>query len=278
MASYVTPKRATAFKMFVGLPSQANPSIFQSNPTIAAGDFKVSKDGGALANLTALPSVSPASSKMVMIDLDATEMTADNITVICSDAAGAEWGDVVINIQTSARQVDDLAYPTTSGRSMDVDASGGVEVGSFQAGAIGAAAFAAGAIDNAAIAADAIGASEIAADAIGSSELAATAAAEIADAVWDEAVSGHTTQGTYGERQNAVISGNAIAGTLSTTQMTTDLTEATDDHFNGRTLIWTSGVLLGQATAITDYTGASKLLTYTAVTEAPSAGDDFLIV
>lgn len=161
---------------------------------------------------------------------------------------------------------------------MDVDASGGVEVGSFQAGAIGAAAFAAGAIDNAAIAADAIGASEIAADAIGSSELAATAAAEIADAVWDEAVSGHTTQGTYGERQNAVISGNAIAGTLSTTQMTTDLTEATDDHFNGRTLIWTSGVLLGQATAITDYTGASKLLTYTAVTEAPSAGDDFLIV
>jgi hypothetical protein len=73
-------------------------------------------------------------------------------------------------------------------------------------------------------------------------------------------------------------SGAAIAGTLSTTQMTTNLTEATDDHYIGRTVIWTSGVLLGQASDITDYAGATKLLTYTAVTEAPSATDTFIIV
>lgn len=40
----------------------------------------------------------------------------------------------------------------------------------------------------------------IAADAIGASELAADAVAEIADAVWDEATSGHTSSGTFGEQ------------------------------------------------------------------------------
>lgn len=75
-----------------------------------------------------------------------------------------------------------------------------------------------------------------------------------------------------------IVSGAAAAGTLSTTQMTTNLTEATNDHYNGRIVIWTSGALLGQATAITDYDGATKKITYTAVTEAPSAADTFVIV
>ncbi|MBW8001765.1 MAG: hypothetical protein FVQ80_07045 [Planctomycetes bacterium] len=75
-----------------------------------------------------------------------------------------------------------------------------------------------------------------------------------------------------------IQTGAAEAGTLSTTQMTTNLTEATDDHYNGRIVIWTSGVLLRQATDITDYSGATGLLTFTAVTEAPSAADTFVIV
>ena len=75
-----------------------------------------------------------------------------------------------------------------------------------------------------------------------------------------------------------IVRAAAIAGTLSTTQMSTDLTEATDDHYNGRRLLWTSGVLIDQATAITDYTGLTKVLTYTAITEAPTAGDTFVIV
>ena len=75
-----------------------------------------------------------------------------------------------------------------------------------------------------------------------------------------------------------IITGQAQTGTLSTTQMTTNLSEATDDHYNGRIIIWTSGVLTGQATDITDYDGTSKLLTFTAVTEAPSNGDGFIII
>jgi len=75
-----------------------------------------------------------------------------------------------------------------------------------------------------------------------------------------------------------IVIGAAAAGTLSTTQMTSDLSEATDDHYIGRIIIWTSGVLQDQATDITDYAGANGLLTYTAVTEAPGDGDTFIIV
>jgi len=76
----------------------------------------------------------------------------------------------------------------------------------------------------------------------------------------------------------SIVVAAAAAGTLSTTAMTTTLTEITDDHYNGRIIIWTSGVLQNQATNITDYDGATKMLTYTAVTEAPTADDTFVIV
>jgi hypothetical protein len=36
--------------------------------------------------------------------------------------------------------------------------------------------------------------------------------------------------------------------------------------------------LTAQATDITDYDGATKTVTVTAMTEAPSNGDDFLII
>lgn len=137
MPSYVTPKKGVQFIMYLGLPSQATPETMQSNPTLAAGDVKVSIDGGALANLATLPAVTPASSKMVKMTLSTSEMNGDNVTVVFSDASGAEWSDVIVNIQTSARQIDDLAYPATSGRSMVVDASGLVDANMVKAGPSG---------------------------------------------------------------------------------------------------------------------------------------------
>ena len=73
------------------------------------------------------------------------------------------------------------------------------------------------------------------------------------------------------------VRGAAIAGTLSTTEMTTDLTETTNSHYIGRLLTFTSGALNKQQTDITDYTGSTKVLTFTALTEAPSNGDTFII-
>lgn len=112
MASYVTPKKNTAWIGYVGLVDQANTKLLKANPTIAAGDFKVSIDGGAFANLATLPTVTPASGTAVKISLSAGEMNGDNIVVTCIDAAGAEWCDQFINLQTSVRQIDDLLAAT----------------------------------------------------------------------------------------------------------------------------------------------------------------------
>lgn len=128
MATYHSPKRATAYKFYVGLVDQSNTKLLKANPTLAAGDVKVSKDGGAFANLTTLPSANPASGAAIMVDLSGTEMTADNVVVQFIDAAGAEWCDVLVNIQTTARQLDDLAYPATTGRSLLVDTAGAVPI------------------------------------------------------------------------------------------------------------------------------------------------------
>ena len=117
MPNYNPIVRGQAYRLFVGLPSQSNPLTMQSTPTLASGDAKVSKDGGALANLTTLPAVAPASSKLVQVDLSAAEMDADNVTVILSDASGAEWCDVVVNIQPSSLglcgSVNDAGATTT---------------------------------------------------------------------------------------------------------------------------------------------------------------------
>ncbi len=63
----------------------------------------------------------------------------------------------------------------------------------------------------------------------------------------------------------------------STTAFICSSSEATDDHFNGRIVTFTTGALAGQSTDITDYTGATKTLTVTALTEAPANGVGFVI-
>ena len=111
MASQVFPKKSAIFTFYISLVSQADTKLFQVNPTLAAGDVKVSIDGAALNNMTTLPVVTPAGGRLVLVALSALEMTGDNIQVQFVDAAGAEWCDLVVNIQTTLRQVDDLAYP-----------------------------------------------------------------------------------------------------------------------------------------------------------------------
>ena len=75
-----------------------------------------------------------------------------------------------------------------------------------------------------------------------------------------------------------IVAGAAVAGVLSTTQMTTDLTEDTDSHYIDRTLVWTSGVLDGQAASVQSYTANSKMMTYSTRTDAPGAADTFVVV
>jgi len=80
-----------------------------------------------------------------------------------------------------------------------------------------------------------------------------------------------------------------IPGTVDTTHFVptttefecADITEVTDDHYNNRLILWTTGNLAGQVAHITDYTYTANNrahFTVSEMTEAPSAGDAFVIV
>jgi hypothetical protein len=101
-APYNPPKSGEDFVIYVALADMNAPGSFDVNPTIAAGDFKVSKDGGSLTNLTTTPTVEPASSVMVKISLSATEMTAGNVTIVGIDQTSPkEWADFILSIPTT---------------------------------------------------------------------------------------------------------------------------------------------------------------------------------
>lgn len=101
-APYNPPTKNEDFIIYIALQDMNNPESFKANPTIASGDFKVSKDGGALANLSTLPSVEPASSIWVKITLSNTEMNADNVSIQGIDqTAPKEWSDWAISIPTT---------------------------------------------------------------------------------------------------------------------------------------------------------------------------------
>lgn len=138
-----------------------------------------------------------------------------------------------------------------------------------------------GAIGANTLAADTITAAKIAADAIGASELAADAVAEIADGVWDEALSGHQTVGTAGRNltlAGTILAETTAAGTPTTTTVELTAGSAVNDYYNDLEIIPVSGAVAGQARIILDYVGATKVITIDeAWTSAPSAGDAILI-
>lgn len=102
-APYNPPKKNEDFKIRVSLEDYNVPGSFKSNPTLASGDVKVDKDGGGLNNLTTLPTVSPASSVLVLVELSNTEMNADVVTIVFVDQTSPkEWSDLVISIPTTA--------------------------------------------------------------------------------------------------------------------------------------------------------------------------------
>lgn len=77
--------------------------------------------------------------------------------------------------------------------------------------------------------------------------------------------------------------GAAAAGTLSTSQMTTNLTDTVPGIYKGRVLIFTSGVNNNLAVLITDYAVTGGKLTFVAygsqpAPSAPSAADTFIIL
>jgi len=83
-----------------------------------------------------------------------------------------------------------------------------------------------------------------------------------------------------------ITAGIAVPGAVSDAgpaiaDFDTDLTEATDDHYNGMLLMFISGANAGQAHAINDYAGGAKNVAFSAEdiwTDVPANGDDFVIL
>lgn len=111
-----TPTKNQEYTFYVTLTDSVT-NEFKAGPTIAAGDFQISKDGGAYANLTNLPTVSPAGSVSVKIVLTAAEMNSGVVTVFGSDIAGAEWDDVFIPVEIPIANTD-LIYQAMGGTAL----------------------------------------------------------------------------------------------------------------------------------------------------------------
>jgi hypothetical protein len=89
----------------------------QANPTLAAGDVQISKDGGAFANLATLPDALPAAGVQVRLQLSATEMTCKIATIRFKDqTAPAEWDEQYVQVfsygNASAFEVFDSSQAT----------------------------------------------------------------------------------------------------------------------------------------------------------------------
>jgi hypothetical protein len=100
------PNKGEAYVFYMGLVDSLDAEAFKVNPTIASGDFTVSKDGGAFTTLATLPVVSPAGSVSVKVSLSASEMDADKVNIHAKDLAGAEWFEALVDIDVPRGNVD----------------------------------------------------------------------------------------------------------------------------------------------------------------------------
>lgn len=93
------PIKNVAYSFQLSLIDAATPTQFKDNPTLAAGDFQISQDGGAYSALTNTPIVATASD-LIDVNLTASEMNCDQVTIKMEDQAGGEWLPMKIIIQT----------------------------------------------------------------------------------------------------------------------------------------------------------------------------------
>lgn len=67
------------------------------------------------------------------------------------------------------------------------------------------------------------------------------------------------------------------AGTPTVNECLTDLTADTDNRYNGRVVLFTSGNVIRAAAIITGFDAGTGLLSYTTLAAAPEAGDTLLV-
>lgn len=105
------PKKNQTYTFLVQLEDSSNPGVFRNNPTIAAGDVKVSTDGSARTNLANLPTVENGID--VKPIMSAGEMNGDRVVVEFKDqTVPPEWEPIVVNIYPEVNTLADIAAKT----------------------------------------------------------------------------------------------------------------------------------------------------------------------
>lgn len=108
----------------------------------------------------------------------------------------------------------------------------------------------------------------------------APTASEVADAVWDEALSGHTTEGTPGAlfQMFGLYVGTAQAGSSTTITLDASGSPDADDKVNYQFITIRSGTGKGQTRQITDYVLSTKVATVNlAWAVTPSTDSEYVI-
>jgi hypothetical protein len=240
------------------------------------------------------------------------------LDISATGEAGVDWANVgspTTTVGLSGTTVSSTQVVAQVSGSIGLVATGGIATGSIAAGAIDAAAIAAGAITSSEAPAlanlDAAVSTRLATagytvplDAAGTrtalglaaanldtqlsgiqgdtNDLQARVPATLVAGRMDAslgAINGATTPALNLERSATALYRGAITGASTTTTLVDNgLTQSAANHWQGRVVIFTSGVLALQATVITGFTPATDTLVVTALTGAPSVSDQYVIV
>lgn len=207
--------------------------------TFAVGDVKISKNGGAFANTTNLPTEVSGGFGSYVLTLGSTEVDTAGVVEIRATKAGSRNFYAFVNI---------VGFDILSGFATIGNVDG--DVGGDVVGSIGSLA-------------------GVAQDQIGDACWDENADAHsVVDSFGERLGIGLTPT------SNQVSDAGATA-----TDFDTGLAEATDDFWNGALLVFVGGALAGQGRIINDYVGATKNVSFTnGFTAAPANFDNFVIV
>lgn len=267
----------------VALDPRTPTGAFQANPTLAEGDVKISIDGGSFANLAALPTVSPAGGKNVKVVLSQAETNGDNLVILFSDASGAEWNDLLIDIATVAANFDTIKTETAAIKERTdnlpddpADQSLIIAATDALAGLIGT--------PDATLAADIAAADGKIEDVQSRLPAALTGAGNIKADMLAATGGDSGAVDRFKRAAGTEILGTCGSGSSATSVVASSLSPASAvaDQFKGRVIIFAAdtitAALRGQATDITAFNHGTQTFTVSMLTTAPASGDTFVIV
>lgn len=194
-------RQSTAFETAIG------PVLDSSGVAVTdcvVGDFKLKKTSGNFAALNGSATLTHVSAGFY--DLVLTTSDTDTVGTCCVVIDDTTNACAPLYLQVVEEAVYDALFASSAaGYQVPIwsSASATVSLTNTTVATVTTTTTATNVTTVNGLAAGAITAAAIAADAIGASELAADAVAEIADAVWDEVLSGHLTAGSTGNALNA---------------------------------------------------------------------------